>query len=153
MTSLTGLGNRSGRYTLAGVWRSATSIMTAAWTRSCSIRTNRSFICTTGQKHPATSSGSAWRVPGRIGMGSGRGSRFGLAGGAGVLERYGGGSYQSASDPRLHFGLGEFDQVDSVEVRWPSGRVEQHSGLAADREYRLREGASPVEVRHNPHHP
>ena len=70
-----------------------------------------------------------------------------------VSERYGGGSYQSASDPRLQFGLGALQQVDSVEVRWPSGRVEHHSGLAADREYRLREGASPVQVRHNPHHP
>ena len=41
----------------------------------------------------------------------------GVAGGAVSAERYGGGSYQSASDPRLQFGLGAFEQVDSVEVR------------------------------------
>ncbi|AMV39403.1 FG-GAP-like repeat-containing protein [Planctomyces sp. SH-PL62] len=54
--------------------------------------------------------------------------------------RSGGGSYQSASDPRLHFGLGASDQVDQVEVRWPSGRVERFAKLEADRGYRLREG-------------
>jgi len=63
-----------------------------------------------------------------------------------MAERTGGGSYQSASDPRLHFGLGTFRQIESVEVRWPSGQVDHHEGLIADREYRLREGAKPVEV-------
>ncbi|MFN3650832.1 MAG: CRTAC1 family protein [Armatimonadota bacterium] len=32
------------------------------------------------------------------------------------------GSYLSASDPRVHVGLGATRQVDRVEVRWPSGR-------------------------------
>jgi len=64
-----------------------------------------------------------------------------------VAERVGGGSYQSASDPRLHFGLGESSRVESVDVRWPSGQVDHHAGLSADREYRLREGSPPVEVR------
>jgi enediyne biosynthesis protein E4 len=60
-----------------------------------------------------------------------------------MSERTGGGSYQSANDPRLHFGLGTAAQVESVEVRWPSGRVDRHEGLIADREYRLCEGAGP----------
>jgi len=38
-------------------------------------------------------------------------------------ERKGGMSYQSAQDPRLHFGLGEHKQIDEVEVQWPSGAV------------------------------
>jgi hypothetical protein len=54
--------------------------------------------------------------------------------------RTGGGSYQSASDPRLHVGLGMADRVDSVEVAWPSGRVDRYSGLEAGGGYRLREG-------------
>jgi enediyne biosynthesis protein E4 len=58
-----------------------------------------------------------------------------------VAERVGGGSYQSASDPRLHFGLGESSTVESVDVRWPSGQVDHHARLSADREYRLREGS------------
>jgi hypothetical protein len=29
--------------------------------------------------------------------------------------------YMSASDPRLHFGLGSADAAESIEIRWPSG--------------------------------
>ena len=57
-----------------------------------------------------------------------------------VAPRLGGGSYQSASDPRLHFGLGESRHVDYVEVRWPSGRVDRIPNLAADTAYQIREG-------------
>jgi hypothetical protein len=56
--------------------------------------------------------------------------------------RYGGGSFESASDPRLHFGLGPETRVSMVEVRWPSGRVDRYGELAADRGYRLKEGAA-----------
>jgi enediyne biosynthesis protein E4 len=58
-----------------------------------------------------------------------------------MAERIGGGSYQSANDPRLHFGLGEAGMVESVEVRWPSGQVDRYLGLLPDHEYRLREAA------------
>jgi len=64
-----------------------------------------------------------------------------------MSERIGGGSYQSANDPRLHFGLGASEWVDSVEVRWPSGHVDHHERLIGDREYRLREGGTPLELR------
>jgi predicted Zn-dependent protease len=63
-------------------------------------------------------------------------------------ERIGGGSYQSASDPRVHFGLGDSRSIETVEVRWPSGRVDRHGRLEANREYRLREGDRPHEVKH-----
>jgi tetratricopeptide (TPR) repeat protein len=53
----------------------------------------------------------------------------------------GGGSYQSASDPRLHFGLGPAETVQSIEVAWPSGAVSRYCDLAADKGYLLREGA------------
>jgi hypothetical protein len=55
-------------------------------------------------------------------------------------QKAGGGSYQSANDHRLHFGLGEATRVDQVEVRWPSGQCDQFRGLEADAAYRLREG-------------
>jgi hypothetical protein len=29
--------------------------------------------------------------------------------------------YLSASDPRLHFGLGSDAQIERIEIRWPSG--------------------------------
>jgi hypothetical protein len=63
-----------------------------------------------------------------------------------LSERFGGGSYQSANDPRVHFGLGAARTVDSVEVRWPSGQIDHHERLSADCEYRLREGAAPRAV-------
>ena len=58
--------------------------------------------------------------------------------------RIGGGSYQSASDPRLHFGLGRTDRVDQVEVTWPSGRVDRFGPLSVDDAYLLREGDATI---------
>jgi hypothetical protein len=63
-----------------------------------------------------------------------------------VAWRFGGGSYQSASDPRLHFGLGDAGLVEAVEVTWPSGRVDRFGPLAADTAYLVREGRT--EPRH-----
>ena len=57
-----------------------------------------------------------------------------------TAPRFGGGSYQSAGDPRLQFGLDSAENVDRVEVRWPSGRVDRFESLGADRRYILREG-------------
>ncbi len=65
-----------------------------------------------------------------------------------VAARFGGGSYLSASDPRLHFGLGPAEVVDRVEVTWPSGRRDCYQSLAADTGYRFREGeAAPTRLR------
>jgi hypothetical protein len=61
-----------------------------------------------------------------------------------VGQRVGGGSYLSACDGRLHFGLGAATSVDSVEVRWPSGRIDRWTNLDADTGYRLREGDAAV---------
>jgi len=50
-----------------------------------------------------------------------------------VAQRLGGGSFLSASDGRLHFGLGtEPDQAPVVEVHWPGGRVDRHDRLRPD---------------------
>ena len=49
-------------------------------------------------------------------------------------------SYLSASDHRLHFGLGEAASVD-IEVRWPLGLVEKFAGVAADHLVHITEGA------------
>jgi enediyne biosynthesis protein E4 len=47
-------------------------------------------------------------------------------------ERKGGMSYQSAQDPRLHFGLAQRSSVDQIEIRWPSGEVTKLGNLKAD---------------------
>jgi enediyne biosynthesis protein E4 len=40
--------------------------------------------------------------------------------------------YNSASDRRVHFGLGTASRVEHVEIRWPSGKVQVLKDLAAD---------------------
>ena len=59
------------------------------------------------------------------------------AGRSQVAERFGGGSYASAGDQRLHFGLGKNRVIDHVEVAWPSGRRDRLGRLAVDKGYRL----------------
>jgi hypothetical protein len=51
-----------------------------------------------------------------------------------------GGSYASSNDPRPHFGLGKATAVDSIEVHWPSGKVEHFSVPGVDRIVTLTEG-------------
>ena len=50
------------------------------------------------------------------------------------------GGYISAHDPRLHFGLGRADRVESVEVRWPNGSVDSVRNLPGDRYIEITEG-------------
>jgi hypothetical protein len=44
----------------------------------------------------------------------------------------------------LHFGLGSAEKIESLEVRWPSGKVETFKNLAADHFYALLEGEGVV---------
>jgi enediyne biosynthesis protein E4 len=48
--------------------------------------------------------------------------------------------YYSASDLRIHFGLGEAKKVDAVEIRWPSGAVDTLKDLDVNRLYVVEEG-------------
>jgi hypothetical protein len=50
------------------------------------------------------------------------------------------GSYLSSSDSRVHFGLGAATRVDTLTVRWSSGREETFKDLPAGRYVTLREG-------------
>jgi hypothetical protein len=58
-----------------------------------------------------------------------------------VDEVRSGSSYDSNNDMRVHFGLGSATKLDSVQVRWPSGLVEQFDNLAVDSIHTLKEGA------------
>ena len=51
-----------------------------------------------------------------------------------------GGSYLSSNDMRVHFGLGNLDKVDQLEIHWPSGTVEKVTLPAVDRIYNITEG-------------
>ena len=58
-----------------------------------------------------------------------------------IGEVHGGGSYLSQNDLRLHFGLGKAAKIESVEIRWPSGKVETLKNLPADSIYTVVEGS------------
>ena len=60
-------------------------------------------------------------------------------------EAKGGMSYQSAHDPRLHFGLGDVARMDQIEVRWPSGTVDRIKSSSANRVVTIKEGAGEIE--------
>lgn len=47
--------------------------------------------------------------------------------------------FMSSSDRRLHFGLGAEDLVSSIEIRWPSGKVQQIGKTAANQILKIRE--------------
>ncbi len=55
-----------------------------------------------------------------------------------------GGSYISSNDQRVHFGLGDAEKVDAVEVHWPSGAVEKVQLPGVDRIYTIQEGKGVV---------
>jgi hypothetical protein len=55
-------------------------------------------------------------------------------------EVRGGSSYLSQNDLRLHFGFGPKDVIDSVEVKWPSGKKDLLKDLATDFIYTVAEG-------------
>jgi enediyne biosynthesis protein E4 len=76
----------------------------------------------------------------------GVGARLKLTVGGRTLtdQRKGGMSYQSAQDPRVHFGLGNRDRADALEIRWPSGTLTRLTGVAADRILAIQEGTGVV---------
>jgi hypothetical protein len=54
-------------------------------------------------------------------------------------------SFLSQNDPRLHFGLGNENKYDRIEVLWPGGDREVFAGGRANQIIVLRQGAgSPV---------
>jgi enediyne biosynthesis protein E4 len=51
-----------------------------------------------------------------------------------------GGSFVSSNDPRVHFGLGDSEKVDAVEIHWPSGLKEKVNLPGVDRIFTVEEG-------------
>jgi hypothetical protein len=51
------------------------------------------------------------------------------------------GSYLSASDKRVHFGLGEASSAKEIEIRWPSGIRQVLQDVNANRILRVDEPA------------
>jgi enediyne biosynthesis protein E4 len=61
-----------------------------------------------------------------------------------VEQAKGGMGYMSASDPRIHFGLGKRTKIDSLEITWPSGQIDRLTNVPLDKIVAFKEGAGIV---------
>jgi len=41
-----------------------------------------------------------------------------------IAQKKGGSGYLSQNDPRIHFGLGDTQMIDKIEIYWPSGKMQ-----------------------------
>jgi len=89
--------------------------------------------------------GNHWLIINTIGARSNRdgiGARIKLIGESGKLQ-YGfvstAGSYLSASDKRVYFGLGAHRLARLVEITWPGGTVQRIENIKADQVLTVRE--------------
>ena len=61
-----------------------------------------------------------------------------------VEQAKGGTSYMSASDPRIHFGLGKRTKIESLVITWPSGHVDKLTDVPIDKIIAVKEGAGII---------
>jgi len=65
-----------------------------------------------------------------------------------MLEQMPTRGFQSSVDPRLHFGLGTAQAVDSLLVIWPDGRAQRLTNVAADQVLSLSQKEATERYRH-----
>ncbi|MCY4401317.1 MAG: CRTAC1 family protein [Candidatus Poribacteria bacterium] len=88
------------------------------------------------------------RVVGEKSNRSGIGARIKVVTGEHVQYRevQSGGSYLSFHDLRAHFGVGKAEQIDSLEIRWPSGQIDSGTNLSVNQRYLVIEGSEIVSI-------
>jgi len=59
-------------------------------------------------------------------------------------QRHSGSGYLSQMDTRLHFGLGMFSTIESLEIVWPSGLTQRFEHIEADRFIKIKEGSNEI---------
>jgi len=94
-------------------------------------------------RNPVSRTSLQVRLEGTLDNRQGLGARVGVRRQDGtVLWRHArtDGSYLSASDPRVHFGLGGAADVEAVLVEWPLGGREVWKGVARNRIFSVRQG-------------
>jgi hypothetical protein len=101
------------------------------------------------RNHATAGRSVLFQLKGRTGNRSAIGARVTIRSGglAQIGEVSAGESYLSHNDLRVHFGLGSSERLDSVDVRWPNGRIEPIGPLAAGRLYVIEEGLGVRESR------
>jgi hypothetical protein len=55
-----------------------------------------------------------------------------------------GSSFLSSNDPRVHFGIGSANTVDSVSVRWPGGTIEAFGAVEVNRWVTVERGTGEI---------
>ena len=53
-----------------------------------------------------------------------------------------GGSFYSQNDLALYFGLARAEKVTRLEVRWPSGAIQEFKDIAVNQKLLITEGSS-----------
>jgi len=61
-----------------------------------------------------------------------------------MKQRQGGGGYMSASDPRIHFGLGQRKSIETLEITWPSGTIDKLTNVPINQIVAVKEGTGIV---------
>jgi tetratricopeptide (TPR) repeat protein len=67
-----------------------------------------------------------------------------------IKTSHAGDGYLSQSSKWIHFGLGQDDQIQRLDVLWPGGQRETFTGLAADGRFLLVQGTGRAERWHAP---
>ncbi len=60
-----------------------------------------------------------------------------------------GGSYLSFHDLRAHFGVGKVEEIDHIEILWPSGQIDTNTHLPVNQRFLAVEG-NKLSLLHNP---
>ena len=61
-----------------------------------------------------------------------------------LREVKGGDSHASQGSSKIHFGLGEIQEIDSIVIHWPSGLKETKEGLATQKHHKIQEGLHSI---------
>ena len=68
------------------------------------------------------------------------------AGKRSIFRVVNGGTSFGDSPLELHVGLEHATAITGIQIRWPAGEVQELAGIAPDRAYRIREGATPISI-------
>jgi hypothetical protein len=87
------------------------------------------------------------RLIGRTGNRDAIGAELTLAWGGQSQVRHvkAGSSYLAQNDLRVHFGLGDAERAESLEIRWPGGDVERIEGVESGHIYTVGEGEGIID--------
>ncbi len=88
------------------------------------------------------------QVVGKQSNRSGIGAKLKIVTGTHVQYRevQSGGSYLSFHDLRAHFGVGKAEQIELLEIRWPTGQIDRATQLPANQRFLAVEGSEIVPI-------